>query len=53
MMRDINYLYHGPETGMDHIRRTLLKSWEDVDKLVMNEPVRQEGKRTQHLTSSI
>ncbi|OBZ78130.1 hypothetical protein A0H81_02289 [Grifola frondosa] len=33
MMNDLDHLYHGPETGMPSIRRTLLKSWWDVDQM--------------------
>ncbi|KAI0764012.1 UPF0187-domain-containing protein [Trametes elegans] len=32
MMSDVSHAYHGPETGMHSIRRTLLKSWWDVDQ---------------------
>ncbi|KAI0330090.1 UPF0187-domain-containing protein [Cubamyces sp. BRFM 1775] len=33
MMNDVNHSYHGPETGMHSIRRTLLKGWWDVDQM--------------------
>ncbi|KAI0646104.1 UPF0187-domain-containing protein [Trametes meyenii] len=33
MMNDVSHSYHGPETGMHSIRRTLLKSWWDVDQI--------------------
>lgn len=33
MLADIEHVYHGPDTGMHHIRRTLLKSWSDVDQM--------------------
>ncbi|KAJ3478799.1 hypothetical protein NLI96_g9513 [Meripilus lineatus] len=33
MMDDIDHSYHGPDTGMDSIRKTLLKSWRDVDEV--------------------
>lgn len=33
MLNDVNHSYHGPETGMHSIRRTLLKSWWDVDQI--------------------
>ncbi|TFK91914.1 UPF0187-domain-containing protein [Polyporus arcularius HHB13444] len=33
MMSDVNHSYHGPDTGMHSIRRTLLKSWWDVDQI--------------------
>ncbi|TBU24104.1 Bestrophin, RFP-TM, chloride channel-domain-containing protein [Dichomitus squalens] len=33
MMNDVNHSYHGPDTGMHSIRRTLLKSWWDVDEI--------------------
>ncbi|KAL1938826.1 hypothetical protein VTO73DRAFT_11206 [Trametes versicolor] len=36
MMGDVSHSYHGPETGMHHIRRTLLKSWWDVDQMTRN-----------------
>ncbi|KAI0795469.1 Bestrophin, RFP-TM, chloride channel-domain-containing protein [Abortiporus biennis] len=32
MMFDTDHDYHGPETGMASIRRTLLKSWREVDQ---------------------
>ena len=33
MINDVNHSYHGPDTGMHSIRRTLLKSWWDVDQI--------------------
>ena len=33
MLDDIEHSYHGPGTGMHHIRKTLLKSWNDVDEM--------------------
>ncbi|EMD31931.1 hypothetical protein CERSUDRAFT_119262 [Gelatoporia subvermispora B] len=33
MMNDVDHAYHGPDTGMLSIRRTLLKSWWDVDQI--------------------
>ena len=30
---DVNHEYHGPDTGMTSIRRTLLKSWWDVEQM--------------------
>ncbi|KAI0634951.1 UPF0187-domain-containing protein [Trametes polyzona] len=33
MMSDVTHSYHGPETGMHSIRRTLLKSWWDVEQI--------------------
>ncbi|KAH9941269.1 Bestrophin, RFP-TM, chloride channel-domain-containing protein [Epithele typhae] len=33
MIDDVNHEYHGPETGMRTIRRTLLKSWWDVEQM--------------------
>ena len=33
MLNDINHSYHGLDTGMHSIRRTLLKSWWDVDEI--------------------
>ncbi|KAI0353376.1 UPF0187-domain-containing protein [Trametes cingulata] len=33
MMSDVSHSYHGPDTGMHSIRRTLLKSWWDVDQI--------------------
>ncbi|KAI0819472.1 UPF0187-domain-containing protein [Trametes gibbosa] len=33
MMSDVSHSYHGPETGMHSIRRTLLKGWWDVDQI--------------------
>ncbi|TCD62726.1 hypothetical protein EIP91_006524 [Steccherinum ochraceum] len=32
MMADANHDYHGPETGVHSIRKTLLKSWREVDE---------------------
>ncbi|EIM88499.1 UPF0187-domain-containing protein [Stereum hirsutum FP-91666 SS1] len=32
IMLDVDHAYHGAETGMHSIRRTLLKSWRDVDR---------------------
>ncbi|KAI0746513.1 hypothetical protein C8Q80DRAFT_775734 [Daedaleopsis nitida] len=36
MMNDVSHSYHGPDTGMHSIRRTLLKSWWDVDQITRN-----------------
>ena len=33
MLSDIDHAYHGLDTGMHHIRKTLLKSWSDVDEM--------------------
>ena len=33
MLDDVNHSYHGTETGMHSIRKTLLKSWLDVDEM--------------------
>ena len=33
MLDDVAHAYHGTETGMHHMRQTLLKSWRDVDQL--------------------
>ncbi|KAI9058064.1 UPF0187-domain-containing protein [Trametes sanguinea] len=33
MLSDVSHSYHGPETGMRSIRRTLLRSWWDVDQI--------------------
>ena len=33
MMDDVEHSYHGLDTGMHHIRKTLLKSWKDVDEI--------------------
>ncbi|KAI0776370.1 Bestrophin, RFP-TM, chloride channel-domain-containing protein [Irpex lacteus] len=33
MMDDVEHSYHGLDTGMHHIRKTLLKSWRDVDEM--------------------
>ncbi|KAI0337625.1 UPF0187-domain-containing protein [Trametopsis cervina] len=32
MMEDVEHSYHGLDTGMHHIRQTLLRSWRDVDE---------------------
>lgn len=31
MMADVDHEYHGAETGVDSIKRTLLHSWRAVD----------------------
>ena len=33
MLSDVTHSYHGPDTGMTSIRRTLLKSWWDVETM--------------------
>ncbi|KIP01661.1 hypothetical protein PHLGIDRAFT_340523 [Phlebiopsis gigantea 11061_1 CR5-6] len=33
MLDDLEHSYHGVGTGMHHIRKTLLKSWMDVDEM--------------------
>lgn len=33
MLEDVDHEYHGPDTGMHHIRKTLLKTWSDVDEM--------------------
>ncbi|OSD07776.1 UPF0187-domain-containing protein [Trametes coccinea BRFM310] len=33
MLSDVSHSYHGPETGMRSIRRTLLRGWWDVDQI--------------------
>ncbi|KAI0088883.1 UPF0187-domain-containing protein [Irpex rosettiformis] len=33
MMDDVEHAYHGVDSGMYHIRKTLLKSWRDVDSM--------------------
>jgi len=33
IVSDVNHEYHGPERGMDSIRRTLLRSWKEVEVL--------------------
>ncbi|GJE86689.1 Bestrophin, RFP-TM, chloride channel-domain-containing protein [Phanerochaete sordida] len=33
MLSDIEHAYHGLDTGVHHIRRTLIKSWADVDEM--------------------
>ncbi|KAI0088809.1 UPF0187-domain-containing protein [Irpex rosettiformis] len=33
MMDDVEHSYHGLDTGMHHIRKTLLRSWRDVDEM--------------------
>jgi len=30
ILRDVGHAYHGPETGMHHVRRTLLQSCREV-----------------------
>lgn len=33
ILSDVAHEYHGAERGMDHIRRTLLRQWRDVEML--------------------
>ncbi|KAI0691844.1 UPF0187-domain-containing protein [Cytidiella melzeri] len=33
MMEDVEHSYHGVDTGVHHIRQTLLRSWRDVDEV--------------------
>ncbi|EKM56905.1 uncharacterized protein PHACADRAFT_254282 [Phanerochaete carnosa HHB-10118-sp] len=33
MLADIDHAYHGPDTGVHHIRKALLKNWSDVDQM--------------------
>ncbi|KAI0684547.1 UPF0187-domain-containing protein [Cytidiella melzeri] len=32
MMEDVEHSYHGIDTGVHHIRQTMLRSWRDVDE---------------------
>ncbi len=33
IVNDVSHSYHGSDTGMHSIRRTLLKSWWDVEQI--------------------
>ena len=33
MLDSVTHAYHGPDTGMYHIRKTMLQSWRDVDEM--------------------
>lgn len=31
ILSNVEHEYHGQETGMDSVRRTMLRSWRDID----------------------
>ena len=31
ILKDVGHEYHGADTGMDSLRRTMIRSWRDVD----------------------